>query len=261
VCRDWRAVVDARLITQLCCDIDQLHRIGKLLGLRHVVVEGAASKMRGRRHMQQRLWAQARLSSSSASRGVSQELPEVDILPAPRADLSPLAALPGVQAVTLRCLTLLTRNFQQQAAYLTHLTSLTLHHPFGICGLQMEGVPEALSALTQLKALTLIQLPRPLVRAALSGRVPAPAALGGADTAEHSSNVPSASQVPIPRLAGLQSLTIRHTGLPPLEDVLASLTSCTHLDLSHCSFTYRVPPRLGQLTQLKVGGRQLRGQR
>jgi hypothetical protein len=317
VCRDWRAVVDTKAITQLCCDITELHRIGRICGLRHVVVEGAADRMRGRQHLQQRLWANARLSKD----GFSQQLPAVEPLPAPRGDLSPLAALPGVQAVTLRCLPLLTANFQQQAAHLTHLTSLTLQQPYGDIIPRMMGVREALSALPKLKALTLIHPSRYLAQQVLlgegctsgppgptdaaagpsraapdaanaaapssvtpgttsvagrSGAGPSTAdaagrsrALPGANRAEgdddappstsgaagHSS-VPTASALPCPWLAGLQSLAVRSgVGLPDLKPALASLTSCTHLDLSNCDLNHRVPPCLGQLTQLQVSSR------
>jgi Leucine-rich repeat (LRR) protein len=261
VCRDWRGTVDSRLITQLCCDIDELPRLGKFLNLRHVVVEGAAVRMRGRQSMQQRLWAHARLSSKGPNRDVNQKLPRLEALPASRGNLSPLAALPGVQAVTLRCLPLLTANFLQQAAHLTHLTSLTLHNPLGERGVQMLQLPEALSALTQLKALTLIRVSDLARKALLGPAAPlgTPAAAGHSHPPPSSSKAPTGSRaqpatsVPCPWLAGLQHLAIRHSDLPDLRPALASLTSCTHLDLSHCSFKHGLPPSLGQLTQLKVG--------
>jgi hypothetical protein len=251
VCRDWRATVDSQLISQLCCDIDHLHRLRNFTHLRHVVVEGEQrTYLRARQRLQQRLWAQARSSSPTSSR----RLPRLtDAFPAPHGDLSPLAALPGVQAVTLRCLPLLAHKFRQQAAHLTHLTSLTLHNlPYPSEKIRLKGIHRALSALTQLKALTLIHMPADVIEQALLAPrlTPPPAATTAA--AQEGDPEP-ASALPCPWLAGLQSLAVRHSNLPPLRQALVSLTSCTSLDLSHSQGMYGLRRGLGQLTQLKVG--------
>jgi hypothetical protein len=254
VCSKWQAIVDSQLISQVCCQHEHLRKLGRLTGLRHVLVEGTTTYLRGRLHRQQRLWAHARCSTRTG------RLVPAQALPSPRGDLSPLAQLPGVQAVTLRCLPLLRHNFQQQAAYLTHLTSLTLHqpdlyyHPGGSCDAKhhLSGTREALAALPQLKALALVHVSPHITAQALRApqqqctQAPAPssscAGLGvRAGT----------SPVPCPWLAGLQSLAVRCCEVPSsaTRDALASLTSCTPLDLSN-STTGKL--RLSSLTRLKV---------
>jgi hypothetical protein len=139
-----------------------------------------------------------------------------------------------VQAVTLRCLPLLTHNFQQQAAHLTHLTSLTLHEPphRSRSKSHVKGVRQALSALPHLKAVSLVDVEGTIIERVLQLR-------WGTTTC--------------PWLAGLQSLTVQHSSrLPPLRDALASLTSCTSLALIDCSLSRGLPASLGHLTNLKV---------
>jgi Leucine-rich repeat (LRR) protein len=334
VCRAWNTTVGEHLITQLCCDIDHLPSIRHLPGLRHIIVEGVFDKLCGRQYKQQCLFVHARLAAAQDN-PVTMDYTRVRGFPAPRGDLSPLAALPGVQAVTLRCLPLLTRNFQQQAAHLTHLTSLTLHQPQYEDIAPFKSLREALSALPQLKALALINLQESVVQpvltpakrqrsttaaaaavaaaaaqeaaavagssgvetagssssaAAEEGREQRPcsssssngalvragsASLGSSRSAGHvtstssssaaavaqqeatagpsSSSSSSGTSLPCPWLGNLRSLTIRITDLPDLKPALASLTSCTHLDLSHCSLDGDLPSSLGQLTQLEVG--------
>jgi hypothetical protein len=107
-----------------------------------------------------------------------------------------------VQAVTLRCLPMLTRSFQKQAVHLTHLTSLTLHQPQYVDIVPFKGLREALSALKQLKALALLNLQELVVEPVLTPAkrqrsTPAPAAAeeevaaAGASTSEVAEHIPA----------------------------------------------------------------------
>jgi hypothetical protein len=193
VCSSWRAAVNAH-VQQAYCDVADVALLQNFTGLKSVIIDEVDFFGRLMRQRQQRRWALPKqqqpqipqpfipldpissttvsstttISSSSISHRPTRplrqtplaqhlaDLGRIEIFNPPDLDLAPLEQLPGLQDVTLRCIHLV-RRLPLHTEHLGHVTSLTLQQMHTTTGTRrVDGLPEALLQLHNLRRLALI---------------------------------------------------------------------------------------------------------
>jgi hypothetical protein len=182
-------------VRQAYCDVADVRLLRNFTGLKSVIIDEVDFFGRLMRQRQQRRWAlphqqqphipqpfipsdpinrrstvgssTAITTSSSAGRRSRRHLQQTPLAQdlaglgrlgmfgPPHLDLAPLAQLPGLQDITLRCIHLV-KQLPLHAEHLTHVTSLTLHRMHTLQKKRVDDLPRALLPLRNLRRLGLI---------------------------------------------------------------------------------------------------------